>query len=59
MWQAGVTNIIYATNGDRPHMIDNDEEYNTLMSRLLPMIELTIRGTVADFSFISNFLGQG
>ena len=59
MWQAGVTNITYAANGDRPHMIDNDEEYNVLMSRLLPMIDLTIEGAVADLSFISNFLGQG
>jgi len=58
MWQAGVTNIVYAMNGSTPHMIDNDEEYGALMSRMLSMTDITIRGVVADLSFISNFMEQ-
>ena len=36
MWQAGITEVVYATDGDTPHMIDN-EEYRMLAQRFINM----------------------
>lgn len=43
MWQAGIDEVVYSTDGDKPHMIDN-EEYKTLAKRFIDMSGMGIEG---------------
>ena len=52
MWQAGVGEVIYAKNGSRPAMIDNDE-YRKLTDKFIKMSGMKVEGVIADLSHLS------
>jgi len=53
MWQAGVREIVYALNGSRPKMIDNDE-YKRLSKEFIEMSGIKIKGVTADLTHLSS-----
>ena len=55
MWQAGVSEIIYATNGTKPKMIDNDE-YKRLTDKFIRMSNIKVEGVKANLSHLSSLL---
>ena len=52
MWQAGVREVIYAKNGSRPAMIDNDE-YRKLTDKFIKMSGMKVEGVIADLTHLS------
>jgi len=52
MWQAGVKEVVYATNGSRPKMIDNDE-YRKLTEKFIKMSEIKVHGVEANLDHLS------
>ena len=44
--------IIYAKNGSRPKMIDNDD-YKKLTDKFIKMSEMKVEGVIADLTHLS------
>ena len=55
MWQAGIREVVYATNGPKPKMTDN-EEYQRLVKDFVRMSFVKLKPVEADLSHIKDFL---
>ena len=55
MWQAGIKEVIYATNGPKPKMTDNPE-YQKLVERFVRMSFVKLNPVEADLSHIKDFI---
>lgn len=57
MWQSGIKEVIYALNGSKPKMIDN-EEYVNLSEKFIKMSGMKISGEIANTSAYKKFISD-
>ena len=55
MWQSGIKEVIYATNGPKPDMLENSE-YKKLVGEFVRMSFVKLKPVEADLSHIKDFI---
>lgn len=54
MWQSGIRQITYATNGKTPTMLVNNLRYESLITRFKELTDMVIRSVDVDANFLGN-----
>jgi len=56
MWQAGIKEVVYATNGSKPYMLEIDEEYQAAVKRFTRMTFMKITGVEANLDHLERII---
>ena len=54
MWQSGIEEIIYATNGKTPTMLIENTEYESLIEKFKKMTDMSFRPVDVNSEFLQN-----